>query len=288
MNAPVTQAETLIVTPLISGEQANFFAAARFPGLDCLSARFSTHAYALHTHETYAIGAICAGCETWTARGRRHFGGPGDVAFLNPLDAHDGRPLSGEGYAYRMTYPTVELIREVASGICGRDVTETPFFPEPVVSDPEGAALFAAAHAALEAGGDALAGEELLIRAYALILVRHARLGEGPIARNHSGVARARALIEERFAEELNLGEIAAAAGLSRHHLVRAFRREVGLTPHAFVIDTRVRRAKARLRSGEAPAEVAAAVGFADQAHLTRAFKARLGVAPGAYRKAVG
>lgn len=287
MNVPVIQAEALAATPLAPGEQAHFFAAARFPGLDCLNARFSTHAYALHTHETYVVGVIAAGCETWTARGRRHFAGPGDFAFNNPLDVHDGRPLSGEGYAYRMSYPTVEFMREIASGLAGREVAETPFFPNAVVHDPEGAALFAAAHAALEAGEDDLAGEELLTRAYALVLVRHAKLAEVPFARCRVGVARARALIEERYAEDLLLGDLAVAAGLSRHHLVRAFRQEIGLTPHAYIVDTRVRRAQDRLRHGEAPASVAAAVGFADQAHLTRAFKARLGVGPGAYRKAI-
>ena len=75
-------------------------------------------------------------------------------------------------------------------------------------------------------------------------------------------------------------------AGLPRHHLIRAFRRETGLTPHAYLIDVRVRRARERLRRGESLGEVAAATGFCDQPHLTRAFKARLGVTPGAFRAA--
>jgi AraC-like DNA-binding protein len=286
LSDPITQSEALTATPLASGETARFFTAAPFPGLDCLTARFSTHAYALHTHDTYTIGVIVSGCETWTARGKRHFAGPGDFAFNHPLDVHDGAPLHG-GYTYRMSYPSVETMLEVASGLSGRDVTGVPFFPEASVRDPDGAALFAAAHAALEAGGDRLAGEELLLRAYALILARHARIRRVAEDRRHGGVARARAQIEDRFAEELSLTSLAAEAGLSRHHLVRAFRNEVGLTPHAYVIDTRVRRAQDLLRRGETPATVAALVGFADQAHLTRAFKARLGVAPGAYRKAV-
>jgi AraC-like DNA-binding protein len=68
--------------------------------------------------------------------------------------------------------------------------------------------------------------------------------------------------------------------------LIRVFRAEVGLTPHAYVVDVRVRRAQALLKEGASPADAAARVGFADQAHLTRAFKARVGVAPGAYRRA--
>jgi AraC-like ligand binding domain len=77
MTAPVTQAETLAAIPLAAGEGARFFGATRFPGLDCLTATFRTYVYAAHTHETYVVGTVDAGCETWNARGARHYAGPG-------------------------------------------------------------------------------------------------------------------------------------------------------------------------------------------------------------------
>jgi AraC-like DNA-binding protein len=58
------------------------------------------------------------------------------------------------------------------------------------------------------------------------------------------------------------------------------------MTPHAYLVDVRVRRAKDELKRGETPVATAMTVGFADQAHLTRAFKARVGVGPGAYARA--
>ena len=286
MDGPISQAEALGTAPLAVGEKAHFFAASRFGGIDCLRATFVTHAYAPHTHDTYVIGNIEKGCEAWATRGRRHFAGPGDLVFNQPLDVHDGAPVDG-GYSYRMTYPGVDFIRLVAGAVSGRVVSGTPFFREPVVHDPEGARLFAAAHAALEEGLDGLAGEELLLRAYARCLVLYADIPQAPLGREPGPVGRIRSLIEARYAEDLRLDDLAAVAGLSTHHLIRVFRREVGLTPHAYMVDVRVRRAQDRLRAGRAPAEVAAAVGFADQAHLTRAFKARLGVTPGAYRRAV-
>lgn len=286
MNAPVTQAQALDAIPLTKGERASFFSADRFGDLDCLTATFRTHAYAPHTHDTYVMGCIEAGCEMWQARGRRHYAGPGDLAFNNPLDVHDGIPWAG-GYAYRMTYPSVSLMQQIASEVSGRTVTETPLFAEPVVHDPEGAALFSAAHRAIETGVDRLAGEEMLVCAYARFLVRHARIGLVRLGAERDAVRRVRTVIEAQFDSDLRLDSLARTACLSRHHLIRAFRKEVGLTPHAYVIDVRVRRAQERLRRGESPATVATAVGFADQAHLTRAFKARLAVAPGAYRRAV-
>jgi AraC-like DNA-binding protein len=286
MSPPVTQAGALGPMPLAAGEGARFFSAPRFPGLDCLTATFRTHVYSPHTHETYVVGVIDAGCETWNARGARHYAAPGDVLFNLPLDVHDGAPF-GDGYTYRMTYPTVGFMQRVASQVCGRPVTATPTFKASVVRDPDGSRLFADAHAALEAGLDALAGEERLLRAYGRLLVRHADVTPAPLGREAGPMARVRDAIEQRYADSLTLGELAGIARLSTYHLIRAFRAETGLTPHAYLVDVRVRRARELLRADLAPAEVALRVGFADQAHLTRAFKARIGVAPAAYRRAL-
>jgi len=282
---PVTQAEALGTMPLAAGEGARFFSPARFPSLDCLTATFRTHVYAPHTHETYVVGVIDAGCETWNARGARHYAGPGDVLFNLPLDVHDGAPF-GDGYTYRMTYPSVAFMQHVASVVCGRPVTATPTFPASVVRDPDGARLFAGAHAALEHGLDTLASEELLLRAYGGLLVRHADVRPATLGREPGPMSRVRDAIEQRYVESLTLAELAEIARVSTYHLIRAFRAEVGLTPHAYLVDVRVRRARDLLRADRPPAEVALRVGFADQAHLTRAFKARIGVPPGAYRRA--
>jgi len=281
----ITQGETLGLEPLATGERAKLFPAARFDGLDCLAATFRSHAYAPHRHESYVIGTIEAGCETFRIRGVRHYARPGQIAFVNPLETHDGEPY-GPGYSYRMTYPEVGLMQEVAASLSGRDAVGTPFFRQPLVEDAEGAALFGAAHRAIEEGGDLLAGEEMLLSFYARCLARHADLAVRPLGREAGPVSQARELFEARYDEDLSLADLGRLTGMPRHHLIRAFRRETGLTPHAYLVDVRIRRARERLRRGDMPGDVAAATGFCDQAHLTRAFKARFGVTPGVFRAA--
>ncbi len=280
------QRAAMSLGPLARGETARFFAASRLEGIDCLSATFRTHVYPPHMHETYVVGTIEHGWEKVSALGMKGCAGPGDLVFVMPQDVHDGAPADG-GYSYRMTYPGEAFLRDLAEAVSRRPAPSAPFFRSPVVHDPEGARLFSAAHEAIEAGADGLAGEELMLRAYARAFVLHAGGGLAPVGEEAGPVQRVRDLIESRYAEDLSLAELAAVAGFSRDHLIRVFRRSVGITPHAYVVDVRVRRAQDRLRAGRAPAEVAADVGFADQAHLTRAFKARIGVAPAAYRRAV-
>ena len=104
--------------------------------------------------------------------------------------------------------------------------------------------------------------------------------------RERTAVWRARDYLSDHFATDIGLEELAGIAGLSRAHLIRAFRKEFHITPHAFLTDIRIRRARALLSLGRSPADVAFACGFADQAHFTRHFKARVGITPGQFRKA--
>lgn len=282
-----TQQDTLADRPLGGAERARFFVSARHDGLECLDATFRTHVYAPHAHETYVVGTVHAGCETFLCAGARHYVGPGDLTFVNPLEVHDGEPFE-DGYGYRMSYPTVALMAEAAREVSGRTGEPEPFFPEPCVHDPEGAALFMEAHRLIQAGMDDLAADETLLRVMARMVARHAGVRPQSLGPEAGPVAKARALIDGRFADDLSLDDLARAAGLPRHLLIRAFRKETGATPHSYLVNRRVLEARSLLRAGISPAETALAVGFFDQSHLTRAFKARHGVTPGAYRAAFG
>jgi AraC-like DNA-binding protein len=190
-----------------------------------------------------------------------------------------------------MLYPSPRLVDGLARELAERPGRGTPTFAGIVLDDPELAALFVAAHEHLGGAPDDLGGEELLAAAVGTLLRRHGRLDAPPPAvgpRERGAVARVRAVIEARYAEPLSLTELAAQAGLTRFRLIRAFKREFGLTPHLYLLDRRVRAAATSLRDGLPPAEAAALAGFSDQSHLTRAFKARLGVTPGVFRRGGG
>jgi transcriptional regulator GlxA family with amidase domain len=86
--------------------------------------------------------------------------------------------------------------------------------------------------------------------------------------------------------EDLSVEALARRALMSPRNFARAFRRELGTTPAAYVERLRVERARALLQSGEAPTKaVAAACGFANVETLRRAFQRRVGTSPAAYRQ---
>jgi transcriptional regulator GlxA family with amidase domain len=92
--------------------------------------------------------------------------------------------------------------------------------------------------------------------------------------------------IPDHLAEDLSVPALAVRAHMSERSFARAFRREVGMTPAAYVEGLRVERARALLEDGETSLEaVARAVGLSSAEILRRAFHRQLGVGPAAYRE---
>ncbi|MBA2535087.1 MAG: helix-turn-helix transcriptional regulator, partial [Rubrobacter sp.] len=144
----------------------------------------------------------------------------------------------------------------------------------------------------IETGG--LGGElftESLANMLALHLLRsHSSLGrrsrrrigrEGDISKRH--LSKTTDYINDILPRKLTLAEIAGAARMSPHHFARSFKAETGLSPHQYVIQRRVERARALLADTDLTlAEVARAVGFANHSHLSSHIRRVLGVSPGA------
>src|SRR4249919_1508244 len=98
---------------------------------------------------------------------------------------------------------------------------------------------------------------------------------------------RARDLADARFAEPLGVDDLAAAAGLSRAHFSREFRRTFGVSPHAYLLTRRLERAAALLRNTDrSVAEICLDVGLTSVGSFTTSFKRTHGMTPTAYRAA--
>ena len=96
---------------------------------------------------------------------------------------------------------------------------------------------------------------------------------------------RAKDLADARFFEALDVDDLAAAAGLSRAHFSREFRRAFGVSPHAYLLTRRLERAAAMLRNTDnSVTEICLAVGLQGLGSFTTSFKRTFGVTPTAYR----
>ena len=96
---------------------------------------------------------------------------------------------------------------------------------------------------------------------------------------------RARDLADERYFEPLGVEDLAHAAGLSRAHFSREFRRAFGESPHAYLLTRRLERAAALLRNTDRSViEICLAVGLRSVGSFTTSFTRTYGMSPTAYR----
>jgi AraC family transcriptional regulator len=92
-------------------------------------------------------------------------------------------------------------------------------------------------------------------------------------------------LIESTLSHPLYVQDIANRLGLSSGFFTRAFKAAVGKTPHDYIVDRRLARARLLLTASNMPlASIGLACGFTSQAHMTSQFRRRLGITPAAFR----
>ena len=240
--------------------------------------------YAPHSHDSFSIGVITGGISTCLNGRVRERVGPGSVVVVNPEEVHACNPVDDRPWSYHMLFLDVAWMagQQAALGLgSGHDLR--PFLAA-VSRDSRLAQGLIRLQVLLHDGLADLLEKESAAVAFAATL--QACLDPAPAAPSGADdrLPRAAEFIADNCTRPLSLGDICAAAGLSESYLIRAFQRCYGLTPHAFLIDRRIRYSRERLRRGHSIAEVAADAGFADQAHLHRAFKRLVAATPGQYR----
>ncbi len=269
-------------------ETREFWRHARFHDLALLKARFRQHRYEMHTHPTYVVALITAGCERVRIGGRSVLAPAGSVLVVNPEEWHDGEAGCAEGWAYRTFYPPPDLFAGIADEL-GQD--REPLFARAALDDPVLARALAIAHRD-STSTEATRAETSMLVALRQLIARHgnwdARAEPAEGAGSRRRLSLYEQVIESHLGEDLDLRRLAVAAGVTRFQVIRDFRKAAGLTPAAFIRDRRVRRASRLIEQGSGLADAAVEAGFADQSHLTRAFRAARGVTPGVFRKAVG
>ena len=254
-------------------------------GVLALCASYRTQRFSRHVHEEYALGRIEAGALSFRYRGAQVVAPTGSLSLAQPGVPHDGASAVPEGWRYHMLYlPPTALAQALPDG------ASLPHFRPGVIEDAALADLFGRVHGLLMMPkAPSLAKQTRLLALLAAWIARHSddHPAAPSIGREPGAVGQALAILAERFAEDVRLEELSVATGLSPWHLARAVTRHTGLPPHAHLLEYRCRAARDRLAGPESLADIALAVGFADQSHLTRVFRARFGLPPGAWRKIV-
>lgn len=239
----------------------------------------SDRVFPRHSHDQLGIGMMVSGAHrSWSAIGHVE-AQAGDIIMVNPGEMHDGMPQGDGPREWRMLYFDPAVVTDLVEAEGAADIEVVC----PAVSDRFLATRFVALFdSIIDEAPDPLLLEENLLRLI-MHISRCYGLRPPPGREPTSPVKKALARLDDDAASPIRLIDLAELAGLSRFQLLRAFVREVGATPHAYLIQRRVHLARRLLAGGRTIVEAAIDAGFADQSHLTRAFVRQFGVTPGRY-----
>ena len=236
--------------------------------------------YDKHSHPHFSIGAITGGHSHYLNQRSRQEVGPGSLVLMNPEEVHACNPIADQPWSYLMFYLDTDWLRsqQEEAGLGG----EFRPFDMTASRDPLLYQGLQHLHHQLVQAPDPLAREVACHLFSRQLLARLTPASWDDRPPQH--LQRAAELMQDDSASPLSLAELSAVAGLTPSHFVRAFSHHYGMTPHAYLLDRRIRHARTLLKQGQPLAEVALASGFADQAHFQRQFKRRVAATPGQYR----
>jgi AraC-like DNA-binding protein len=212
--------------------------------------------------------------------------GVGSIATFAPGEPHFGGAGTDLGWSQKIFYLPERLIRHVLED-SGAEAMGTLDFKSPFQSNEYAARGLKILWNLLEDSySSSLEIEEHLVGFLPRLITQTSKLNTPMQKPAPPKFRSARDFIHAHFAEPVQLDTLAIIAGCSKTALIEGFKVHFGLPPNRYLIQVRIDEARRLLRQDLDIADVAAAVGFADQSHLTRHFKAILGVTPARYLNA--
>lgn len=236
----------------------------------------SNHFFEKHFHDTYTIGATYGGfLKAYNLR-QNYDSYQYSCRINNPGEMHGG---CSKNWDHVNFYPRVELLSNIYEQIFFEK--KVPFFTKHIIDDK---ILFLKLDMFFNAikTNNALLIESNLIDALSYLVLNYTAC-----TKNHEHLFDDKKIIKETLSyindsieESITLDSLAQNSALSKFHFLRVFKKELGMTPHSFLINERINRANKLIQSGTPISLASVAVGFNDQSHFTKNFKKYFGYSP--------
>jgi len=251
-----------------------------------LQATMNDFSYDKHTHEEYSFGVTQAGRQDFFAGGAFHRSHPGNVIVFNPGEVHDGHSGSDDTLQYRMLYIHPTQLEPMLSS-AGVKQSQDFQIADKLLDDPKiRQSILNIASLVENKTDDKLQHECELYQLAESIAQRYREYSpQHPARKIDRLLLQARDYIHANIKIDMTLDDISRNANLSKYHFLRMFRQQFGITPHQYVLNCRINRAREALESGMPLDDVVYDYGFSDLSHFNRRFKPIYGMTPRQYQQ---
>ncbi|MBI5592163.1 MAG: helix-turn-helix transcriptional regulator [Deltaproteobacteria bacterium] len=240
-----------------------------------------------HVHGGFCFGIVQKGVRVIN-RGGTSTEIPEEGLFvINPGESHACKSLCGD-HSYVTVCVEAENMKAIASQISEK-ACASPYFKDVLLHDLELSSEIRRFFSLVEMKSSVLETESLLLSFLSTLILRHGNGAPAPfrMGSQDAAIKRACEFMRMNYARDLSLKQLSREACLSPFYFQRLFIENTGVSPHDYLVQFRIKKARALLLEGHGIAGVALDTGFADQSHFTRSFKRVTGVTPGGYIRAI-
>lgn len=263
-----------------------FWTDPQMPYVETRRACQSRICYKSHSHPTFSIGAVDCGISRFNS----YFASEeqiqtGSVVIIPAEVEHACNPLENQAWSYQMMHLDAHWVAQLFSELV-KDIEQLyphhiPLLKPQILTNPHIYQAFTQLNQLLfDPTISILFKQQQLIEVLSEILLPNFEftlLKQSDYFQKHLG-----AMIDDmnHSKQMLSLEDLSQSLGISRYAIIRLFKNNFGLTPHAYQLNQKINIARKRLKSGEAIIQVAHDLGFTDQSHFHHVFKSHTGITP--------
>jgi AraC-like DNA-binding protein len=266
--------------------QFQYIKSQQIEQVSVLQAKMNDFSYGKHTHEEFSFGVTLNGRQDFFASGAFHRSLPGNVITFNPGEVHDGHAGTDDTLLYQMLYihpNQLAPLLESAGVKCSHDFQIAQSMSNDKILRQH---ILNMAHFVEHNSANKLEQEAELYQMATRIAQLFGQYAPNSQTRRiDSLLLQAQDFINQNICNDISLDDISEHANLSKFHFVRMFRQQFGITPHQYILNFRITRAREALEAGNPLDDVVFNYNFSDLSHFNRRFKPIYGMTPRQYQQ---
>lgn len=265
-----------------------FQGSRHLPGVTVLNAEMNDFSYKKHAHEEIALGVTLSGLQDFRCLGSHFKSKPGNIILFNPEEVHDGNPGTSAPLKYVMLYIHPREISTLINAPEGPELSAPRISGTLLHDEALKRQIFSLARCMTTKGSSRLEKELHLYEIATWFARRTGKSTEPARSRGKDkALQRVREYIHDNLQQDISIDALCNVAHISKYHFIRLFRGQFGITPHQYVLNCKVNRARTIIGSGTPASRTAQMCGFADASHLNRHFKRTYGITPKQYQQQI-
>ena len=239
----------------------------------------SHHSFPRHFHDHYVIELVLNGADKFYCDGKNYTAYGNQLVLINPGEVHTGSTVADNPLQYYSLYPDNKTLQQVAEAM---DITiPTDFiFRQCLANHSLLTGKFYAFFNALASDADTLQQQEIFFECMQELLQQKQEKSAPAFNGKDRRIKYLVDYISTHFSDDISLQQMADLVNLNPFHLIRLFKKTVGISPYDYLLTTRTEHAKQLLRCGYQVQEAAIASGFYDSSHLSRSLRKIAGRSP--------